>query len=178
MNELDQEAWERWSAYRKAIRKPIKAAAEVAMKLKLQRYGEDQAAVVDQSISNQWQGLFDLRKEKPAPGEKPKKTREQVAADDARFAADQSRNEAGWDKTLADDPLAKLKIAEALAARYAFRSAEHGHAERMDWLRGRVAELLRESSAAAVVADPSLLSMVRMMFGERGVGRLRDRARG
>lgn len=177
MNELDQEAWDRWAAFRKAIRKPIKPASEVAMKLKLQRYGEDQAAVVDQSISNQWQGLFDLKVAKPMPGEKPKKTREQVAADDARFAADQSRNESGWDKALSDDRLAKLKIAEALLARYGFRASEHGHGERIEWLRGRVAELLREAKAGEVLGEPSLLSMVRSLFGERGVYRLQERAK-
>ena len=85
MKELDTEAWERWKAYRTAIRKPIKPASEQAMKLKLQRYGDDQAAVVDQSISNQWQGLFDLKKTKTAFGEKPVKTEKQVAADQAWF---------------------------------------------------------------------------------------------
>ena len=53
MQELDEAAWERWVAYRKAIRKPIKEASEHAMKLKLSRFGADQDAVVEQSISNQ-----------------------------------------------------------------------------------------------------------------------------
>ena len=35
MHELDEAAWERWVAFRKAIRKPIKPASEAAMKLKL-----------------------------------------------------------------------------------------------------------------------------------------------
>lgn len=176
MNELDQEAWDRWVAFRKAIRKPIKSASESAMKLKLQRYGADQAAVIDQSIANQWVGLFDLKKEKPAPGEKPQKTREQVAADDARFAANESRAEANWNKTISEDALGKLKLAEALLARYAFRAGEHGHEERVEWLKGRVAELLRESAARDVVVDPSVMGMVRQLFGERGVARLREKA--
>jgi len=85
MNELDQTAWERWVAYRVAIRKPIKTASEHAMKLKLSRYGADQDAVVNQSISNQWQGLFELKdKKKP---DRPQKSPEQRAADDAMFIA-------------------------------------------------------------------------------------------
>ena len=32
-NELNQEAWDRWVAYRKAIKKPIKPASEHAMKI-------------------------------------------------------------------------------------------------------------------------------------------------
>jgi hypothetical protein len=31
MHELDEQAWERWVAYRKAIRKPIKEASEHAI---------------------------------------------------------------------------------------------------------------------------------------------------
>ena len=79
---LDTAAWDRWVAYRKAIKKPLKEATLHAAALKLAKYGDDQAEVVDQSIANQWQGLFDLQKKKLAPGEKPQKTREQKAADD------------------------------------------------------------------------------------------------
>ena len=61
---LDLEAWERWVAYRKAIRKPLKEISLHAAALKLAKYGADQSEVVSQSISNQWQGLFDLKKSK------------------------------------------------------------------------------------------------------------------
>ena len=69
MEALNEQAWERWKAYRVAIRKPIKPASEDAMKLKLQRYGADQEAVVEQSISNGYQGLFDLKKSRLVPDE-------------------------------------------------------------------------------------------------------------
>ena len=62
---LDVVAWERWVAFRKAIRKPIKEASTHAMQMKLAKFGDDQEEVVNESISNQWQGLFDLRKTKP-----------------------------------------------------------------------------------------------------------------
>lgn len=178
MNELDQEAWDRWVAFRKAIRKPIKPASEQAMKMKLQRYGADQGAVVDQSIANQWQGLFDLKKEKPAPGEKPQKTSQQVAADQARFAHDNDRAASEWSKHGLVDDLGKLRLCEALLARYQVRSEEQGHRDRMDWLKERTGDLLRHVKPADVLNDPSLSGMVRSMFGERGVTRLRERARG
>ena len=139
MNELDQAAWERWVAYRVAIRKPIKTASEHAMKLKLSRYGADQDAVVNQSISNQWQGLFELKdKKKP---DRPTKSPEQKAQDDAMFIAAQDRASRGWDKQ-EPTPINRLKLCDALWARY---TVEEGAdtAERMEWLRG-VDEYLRE----------------------------------
>ena len=172
---LDVEAWQRWEAYRLAIRKPIKPASAEAMKLKLARFGEDQAAVVEQSISNQWQGLFDLRKTKLAPGEKPVKTDKQVAADNERWQQTQDRNAREWDKRLGE-PLAKLKLADALLARYNVRSDEPGHDERMEWLQERVADLLREADAKLVAGDPNLTAMICQFWGERGVKKIRARA--
>ena len=172
---LDVEAWQRWEAYRLAIRKPIKPASAEAMKLKLARFGEDQAAVIEQSISNQWQGLFDLRKTKLAPGEKPVKTDKQVTADNERWQQTQDRNAREWDKHLGE-PLAKLKLADALLARYNVRSDEPGHDERMEWLRERVADLLRESDAKLVAGDPNLTAMICQFWGERGVNKIRARA--
>lgn len=172
---LDVEAWQRWEAYRLAIRKPIKPASAEAMKLKLARFGEDQAAVVEQSISNQWQGLFDLRKTKLAPGEKPVKTDKQVAADNERWQQAQDRNAREWDKHLGE-PLAKLKLADALLARYNVRSDEPGHDERMEWLQERVADLLREADAKLVAGDPNLTAMICQFWGERGVKKIRARA--
>jgi hypothetical protein len=172
---LDVEAWQRWEAYRLAIRKPIKPASAEAMKLKLARYGDDQAAVVEQSISNQWQGLFELKKSKPGFGEKPVKTDKQVAADNERWQHAQDRNAREWDKRLGE-PLAKLKLADALLARYNVRNDELGHDERMEWLRERVADLLRESDAKLVAGDPSLLAMIRQFWSEKGVLKIRARA--
>ena len=176
MNELDQSAWERWVAFRKAIRKPIKPASEHAMKLKLARYGAQQEAVVNQSIENQWQGLFDLKVAKPAPGDKPVKTDKQIAADNERVAALESRSESNWSRHMLGEDLGRLKLCDALLARYTLRQDEIGHAERMDWLRGRAAEALREVGAGLVVNEPSLLSMIRSLWGEKGVYRIKARA--
>lgn len=58
---LDAAAWKRWVDYRLEIRKPLKPASHQAAMTALARYGAQQGAVVDQSISNGWQGLFDLK---------------------------------------------------------------------------------------------------------------------
>ena len=58
---LDVTSWTRWVDYRKKIRKPIKAASVVAAQKKLAAFGDDQAAVVDQSIAAGWQGLFAMQ---------------------------------------------------------------------------------------------------------------------
>ena len=176
MEGLDEAAWERWKAYRTAIRKPIKPVSEHAMKVKLARYGSQQDAVVSQSIENQYQGLFDLKVSKPAPGEKPVKSDKQVAAENARFDSDNSRCEAAWDKHGLRDDLGRLKLCEALLARYTVRQDEAGHDERVDWLRGRTAETLREVGASLVVNEPSLMSMIRSLWGEKGVYRIKARA--
>ena len=172
---LDVTAWERWVAFRKAIRKPIKPVSEHAMMVKLAKYGDDQQEVVNQSVSNQWQGLFELKKAKPGFGEKPVKTDKQVAADNERWQATQDRCAREWDKRLAE-PLAKLKLADALLARYNVRNDEVGHDERMEWLRERVADLVREADPKAVASDPSLLAMIRQLWSERGVLKIRARA--
>lgn len=58
---LDLRAWDRWADYRKKIRKPIKPASMQPAMAALAKHGANQAAVVEQSIANGWQGLFDLK---------------------------------------------------------------------------------------------------------------------
>ena len=172
MHELDQAAWERWVAFRKAIRKPIKPASEAAMKLKLSRYGADQDAVVNQSISNQWQGLFELKdKKKP---DRPQKSPEQKAADDEMFKAAQERAAKSWEK-LEPTPLNRLKLCDALWARYTV-TEDADTAERMEWLKGVIGMHLREANPREVLGDPNLTTMVFALFGPRGLNRLRERA--
>lgn len=67
---LDTEAFVRWEAYRIEIRKPLKPSSLAAAATELAKFGELQAAVVQQSIANGWQGLFELKsKPRPKPGE-------------------------------------------------------------------------------------------------------------
>jgi hypothetical protein len=170
MNELDETAWERWVAYRKAIRKPIKEVSEHAMKLKLSRFGADQDAVVEQSIANQYQGLFELKKAAPRPGEKVEKTDKQKAADVARHAEQDDWNARAWGK-LEPTPLNRLKLCEAYLARLTISP----DADAMERLRDSTAAALRSADAAEVLGHPHLMSMVRQLFGERGLNRLKAR---
>lgn len=57
---VDGEVWRRFESYRRSIGKPIKEASVVAAQAKLASFGGNQAAVVEQSIANSWQGLFAL----------------------------------------------------------------------------------------------------------------------
>ncbi len=64
---VDSTAWHRWVDYRSRIRKPLKRVSFLAAQRKLAAYGADQAAVVEQSIANGWQGLFALKTETGGP---------------------------------------------------------------------------------------------------------------
>ena len=170
MHELDEQAWEQWVAYRKAIRKTIKPASEHAMKLKLSRFGADQQAVVDQSIAGQYQGLFELKKAMPRPGEKVEKTDQQKAADISRHAEQDSWNAQVWNKQ-EPTPLNRLKLCEAYLARLTINPDP----DAMERLKDSTAAALRSADAAEVLGHPHLLSMVRQLFGERGLNKLKKR---
>lgn len=55
---LNLEAWNRWEAYRREIRKPIKPASMRAAQRKLAGYGAEQAAVVEHTIAQGYTGLW------------------------------------------------------------------------------------------------------------------------
>ena len=170
MHELDEAAWERWVAYRKAIRKPIKEVSEHAMKLKLSRFGADQDAVVEQSIAGQYQGLFELKKSAPRPGEKVEKTDKQKAADITRHAEQDDWNARTWGK-LEPTALNRLKLCEAYLARLTINPDP----DALERLKDSTAAALRVVDAAEVLGHPHLSSMVRQLFGERGLNRLKNR---
>lgn len=58
---LDLAIWGKWLEYRSKIRKPLKPASIPAAQRALAAFGSDQAAVVEQSIAQGWQGLFALK---------------------------------------------------------------------------------------------------------------------
>lgn len=58
---LDIESWERWLSYRKSIGKALKPASIEAAQESMIKFGKDQAAVVENSIANGYQGLFALK---------------------------------------------------------------------------------------------------------------------
>ncbi len=177
--DLDLEAWGRWSAYRIAIKKPLRSVSEEATKLKLMRFGADQGAVVDQSIANGWQGLFAITPEKTDPTAPKKRTREQQTADDAQWKYLNKQSELEWDRRLKSEPLAKLKLASALLARYDV-AADQGStalAEKRSWLKERVAGLLREADAGAVLNDLECWRLVLRLFSAAGLRRLELRSK-
>lgn len=96
---LDAQAWERWLDYRKQIRKPLKPVSIPAAQRKLAAFGADQAAVVEQSIANSWQGLFPLKTgthvSRPPPAASPPNTPYQRMLDSIRAA--------GYDPESLDD---------------------------------------------------------------------------
>ena len=153
MNELDEQAWERWVAFRKVIRKPIKPISEHAAKLKLARFGDDQAAVVDQSIANGWQGLFEIKKAAPRPGEKVEKTDKQKAADVARHAEQDEWAAKAWGKQ-EPTPLHRLKLCDAYLARLTMREADK---DAWDRLRDAAAAAIRDADPKDVLNDPHLV---------------------
>lgn len=58
---LDLEAWTRWEAYRREIRKPIRGDIQrKAAQRNLARFGDKQTIVVEQSIEQGWAGLFSV----------------------------------------------------------------------------------------------------------------------
>jgi len=175
MNELDVDAWERYKAFRKAIKKPIREVSEGAAKLKLQRFGADQAAVVDQSIANGWQGLFDLKKSKNGLIEKPVKSEKQIAAEAEALEYANGVSRRHWD-SLEPNPYNRLKLCDALWARYTVNTDQYT-AERLEWLKDVITIHLREVDAKLVVGDPALMTMVWCFYGERGANRIKDRAK-
>lgn len=172
---LDQDAWDRWVAYRKAIRKPLKEISLHAAALKLSKYGADQAEVVNQSISNQWQGLFELRKGKLQPGEKPEKTDKQKAADEARFEHQTSDNIRMWEE-IVETTIGRLRLADAYLARLNMNRGSIDYAEKRDFLKHHVGDLIRKSEPKKVYGDIHIVGLVRELFGDIGVRRLKERA--
>jgi hypothetical protein len=88
---LDLAAWNRWVAYRAEIRKPIKPASIAAAQRAMVAHGPNQAAAVEQSIANGWQGLFALKA--PSPARQPSSREQRIAAYYAQAAAYQGERD-------------------------------------------------------------------------------------
>jgi hypothetical protein len=181
--ELNLEAWNRWENYRSAIKKPIRPVSAEPMKLKLMRMGDAtaQSAVVDQSIANQWQGLFDLKlpsKEPYNPHEPKKRSPEQQKAADASFEAALKANEWGWREEMkADRVIGELLLAEALLSRYEMEPDSELRTEKFVWIRQAVADRLRIVDAQKVLNRLTLRRLVLRLFNDAGLQRLEQRAK-
>ena len=74
-------------------------------------------------------------------------------------------NQAMWNSAVRESPLNRLKFYDAQLARG------------VEVNRDRVAELIREAGAAAVLSDRDTVGLVRQLWGERAVEKLRARAK-
>jgi len=74
-------------------------------------------------------------------------------------------NQVMWNESVRESPLNRLKFYDAQLARG------------VEVNRDRVAELIREAGAAAVLSDRDTIGLVRQLWGERAVERLRARAK-
>ncbi len=81
---LDDFSWGRWQEYRKQIGKPLKAASLQAARQELAKFGAQQQAVVQQSIAQGWQGLFQIKK--ITKGRHEETEEERIADRNRRFA--------------------------------------------------------------------------------------------
>ena len=96
---------------------------------------------------------------------------------EAFWVAMDEQNKRHWDRVLAEQgDIGKLLAADALLARYSLTPEFEGHKDRMDYLRDRVATILRRVNVAEVLGDPRLRGLVHVLFGEGGIIRLQTRA--
>lgn len=73
-----------------------------------------------------------------------------------------------WATAVAENPLNRLRLLDAKLARPGVDT---------EAIKARAGELIRELGAAEVLKDPDCVGLVRQLFGERGVARLRERAK-
>lgn len=73
-----------------------------------------------------------------------------------------------WATAITENPLNRLRLLDAKLARPGVN---------VESIKARAGELIRELGAAKVLTDPDCVGLVRQLFGQRGVDRLRERAK-
>lgn len=170
---LDIEAFDRWLAYKKARKQSYKTAmSERAAAVKLSQMGEGQSEAVDESISNNWSGVFPLKRTL-SPGEKPKKTKQQIEADGARNEWLMGQAQKGVDAA-AQTSIGRLRLLDGVLARVTMR--EQVDPETMEALRDRIASEMTSCDPVVAYNDPTVRSMVMQIWGPRGVAKMERRA--
>lgn len=133
--------------------------------------------IVRQCVAN-WQRYG---KRFPVPGDLRPATEKPaiVKGDDAAFQHALADNLKHWDQVIADEgDMGRLKLADALLGRYYVEDPSGmSIRDKVDFLRNKVAQILRRADAKTVFNEPNVVSMVRQLFGEPGFDRLRDRAK-
>jgi hypothetical protein len=72
-----------------------------------------------------------------------------------------------WSQAVTENPLNRLRLLDARLARPGVD---------IESIKARAGELIREIGAAEVLSDPDCVGLVRQLFGEKGVTRLKERA--
>jgi hypothetical protein len=72
-----------------------------------------------------------------------------------------------WATAVTENPLNRLRLLDARLARPGVD---------IESIKARAGELIREIGAAQVLSDPDCVGLVRQLFGEKGVTRLKERA--
>lgn len=109
---LDVQSWERWLAYRKEIGKALRPASIPSAQQALVKHGDQQAAVVEQSIANGWQGLFAMKAgQNKSPSESFYERDQRLKAENvAQFAPGiAARPSTSFDYIQGDDNVAAIK---------------------------------------------------------------------
>jgi hypothetical protein len=78
-NDLDLQAWTAWIDYRKKSGKALKPVSWPAAMKALAKHGQNQMTVVEQSVSNGWQGLFDIKATTAAQPQQSFRERDELA---------------------------------------------------------------------------------------------------
>ena len=78
-----------------------------------------------------------------------------------------------WAVAVNETPLNRLRYYDALIARPGYLD---GPGQR-EAVKARIGEIIRESDASAILGEPSLVGMIRFLFGEKGLTRLKERAK-
>lgn len=169
---LDEEAWGVWTQYKQSRGESYKTkASERREAVRLAGFGEEQMAMVVNAIDRKWSGLYPVRKEQ----DKNERTPKEKTRDLAQFARANKESERGWGIEC-KGPLGKLHLAEALLARYDVLDDGGGnYAERREWLKDRVAGLLREADPGACLQDLTVMRLVIRLW-PNGLRRLESRA--
>lgn len=91
---LDCEAWDRWLAYRRGIKKPIRDVSAVEAARDMAKLGAGQAAAVAHTIAKGWTGLRepDAKPSALPPKREREPTADEIAAERAKAAAQNQAN--------------------------------------------------------------------------------------
>lgn len=171
--EVDRSAVTDWISYLKAQNWVVE---ESLIETKLLTFGAAQAEVVAQAIKSKWRNLYPLKSvvihpEMVLPGQKTEKHKQ---FDLHQFDSQNERSTARWNK-LEPTALNSLKKCEAILSRYNV-TGDSLNVEKMARLSEVVAGFIRNCDPTDVLGDPNLHVMVRQLFKEAGVRRLKERA--